>query len=393
MPLKGIVRPQFSLAASRSRGFLLWGNNLNPTLEEIKAAVFKHHGNKSAAARELGVPRETVRDKTRNISLDFPVCGRSTLIDKRTNEPVLEWVKTREPESSKQQQIQAVFDALSEDLPRYKPVKHQLHSYAQDLLSLYVLTDYHLGMLAWGEETGADDWDLRIAEETIVHWFELAISQAPASDVGVFANLGDFLHWDGYDAVTPQHGNLLDADTRFQKLVRTAIRVQRKIIEMLAHKHRRVIVIYGDANHDPASGAWMREWLSAVYQDDPAISIDNSPDSYYCIEHGLTSLFFHHGHKRKVTNVDDVFAAKFRQVFGRTKYSYAHLGHLHSNELKETSLMQIERHRTLAAPDAYASKGGWISGRDAKVITYSKMFGEVSRLIISPDMVRYGQGH
>lgn len=34
-----------------------------------------------------------------------------------------------------------------------------------------------------------------------------------------------------------------------------------------------------------------------------------------------------------------------------------------------------------------ASKGGWISGRDAKVITYSKRFGEVSRLTINPEMV------
>lgn len=49
--------------------------------------------------------------------------------------------------------------------------------------------------------------------------------------------------------------------------------------------------------------------------------------------------------------------------------------------------MIVERHRTLAAPDAYASKGGWVSGRDAKVITYSKRFGEVSRITINPEMV------
>lgn len=86
-------------------------------------------------------------------------------------------------------------------------------------------------------------------------------------------------------------------------------------------------------------------------------------------------------------DVDRVFSAKFRDVFGRTKHSYGHLGHLHSNALEETQLMIVERHRTLAAPDAYASKGGWVSGRDAKVITYSKRFGEVSRITINPEMV------
>ena len=36
--------------------------------------------------------------------------------------------------------------------------------------------------------------------------------------------------------------------------------------------------------------------------------------------------------------------------------------------------MIVEQHRTLAAPDAHQARGGWISGRDAKVITYHKDF-------------------
>jgi hypothetical protein len=75
-------------------------------------------------------------------------------------------------------------------------------------------------------------------------------------------------------------------------------------------------------------------------------------------------------------------------MFGRTKYAYAHTGHLHSIDVKENNLMIVEQHRTLAAPDAYAARGGWISGRDAKVITYHKEFGEVSRITINSDMLK-----
>ena len=50
--------------------------------------------------------------------------------------------------------------------------------------------------------------------------------------------------------------------------------------------------------------------------------------------------------------------------------------------------MIIEQHRTLAAKDAYASRGGWSSGRDSKVITYHKEFGEVGRLTINIDMLK-----
>jgi len=359
--------------------------------ELIKQAhdAVKEHGSQAEAARQLGISRTTLQGRLQNTV--EKLAGTSTLYDK-DGEVVMQWVKMSVDETQEKSLQEEVLKALKEKLPRYAAIQAPKYQ-SDDLLSAYFITDYHMGMLAWGEETGAEDWDLKTAESLLIDWFRAAIKAAPDSARCVFAQMGDFLHWDGLDAVTPQHGNLLDADTRFAKLVRCAIRVTRQIIKMLLEKHAHVHIIMADANHDPASETWLREWLAAVYEDDPRVSVETSADSYYCVEHGNTSLFFHHGHKRKVANVDDVFVAKFREVFGRTKHSYAHLGHLHSNELKETNLMQVERHRTLSAPDAYAAKGGWISGRDAKVITYSKIYGEVSRLTINPDMVRAANGH
>lgn len=74
-------------------------------------------------------------------------------------------------------------------------------------------------------------------------------------------------------------------------------------------------------------------------------------------------------------------------IDGRTKPG-AHLGHLHHVDVKENNLMIVEQHRTLAPADAYAARGGWLTGRDAKVITYHKQFGEVGRITISPDMLK-----
>jgi hypothetical protein len=127
--------------------------------------------------------------------------------------------------------------------------------------------------------------------------------------------------------------------------------------------------------------------LAAMYEDEPRISVDNSPSLYYAYEWGSTALFFHHGHKQGVNNIDATLAGKFRELFGRSKYAYAHIGHLHSDEGKKGSLMYVERHETLAAPDAYAAGGGWLSGRSAKRITYSKAYGEVGRDIMRPEMV------
>jgi hypothetical protein len=318
----------------------------------------------------------------------YKLKGTSSLYKEGVKAPVLQWVKSTADQERQRELMEAAIAAMGEDLPRM--------AFAQapaacntDLLNCYVVTDYHLGLLSWHEETGAD-YDLSIAEQQLVAWFATAIHMAPDAEIGVFAQLGDYLHWDGLDAVTPASKHLLDADTRFQKLVRVAIRVTRRVVDMLLTKHQRVHVLMAEGNHDTASSIWLREWFSAIYENEPRITVDRSPDPYYCVEHGQTSLFFHHGHKRKPTAVADVFVAKFRDVFGRTQHSYAHLGHLHHVDIKENNLMIVEQHRTLAAPDAYASRGGWISGRDAKVITYHKQYGEVGRLTINSDMLKAG---
>jgi hypothetical protein len=299
-----------------------------------------------------------------------------------------QWIKMGADRALQQSLMEAAVAAMRETIPHEEPrIRHVLRADDPALLNLFVLTDYHLGMLAWAEECG-EDWDLRIAEDLLVAWFQVAIRLAPAARKAVFAQLGDFLHWDGFDAVTPAHHHILDADTRFQKLVRCGIRVRRRIIAMLLDKYPEVVSLEAEGNHDPASSVHTREWMAELYRDEPRIEVITSPDPYYCIEHGLTSLFFHHGHKRGPSpEIVLVLAAKFREILGRTKHSFLHMGHLHHTKVLENPIMEVEQHRTLAAKDAFASRGGWMSGRSANVITYHAELGEVSRLRISPDMV------
>lgn len=326
------------------------------------------------------------RDASRLIPEPYAVKRRSQMLDADGNLK-LEWLISEPDKEKLAEMMRAAVEALKSEIVPAEPVKRPQAQFNTDLLNLYVLTDYHLGMFSWHEETGAD-WDMKIAEQTLSDWVDAAVASSPNAKTAVLANIGDFLHWDGMDAVTPASKHLLDADTRFQKLIRVAIRMIRNYIAKLLAKYDNVHVIMADANHDPASEAWLREMFAVFYEHEPRVTVDTTADTYYCYEHGLTSLFFHHGHKRKPANIDTVFAAKFREVFGRTKYSYAHMGHLHSVDVKETNLMLVEQHRTLAAPDAYASRGGWISGRDAKVITYHKDYGKVAESVISIDMLK-----
>lgn len=297
-----------------------------------------------------------------------------------------QWIREHADEEKLQELMAVAIESLKEDIKPAKPVE-QLSTGPEDLLNCLVITDYHLGMQAWGEETRGDDWDLTIAEKLLRDWFTVTLERMPPAKTAVFAQLGDFLHWDGLLPVTPSSSHVLDADTRFQKLVRVAIRVLRDVTRQLLETHDHVHLIMAEGNHDMASSAWLREIFSAFYEGEPRITVDTSPDPYYAYQHGKTGLFFHHGHKRKTRDIDQVLARKFRKIYGETEHAYAHTGHYHHDKLEGT-LMTVEQHRTLAAEDAYASRGGWMSGRDAKGITYHKEYGEVARSTVGPDMVR-----
>lgn len=322
---------------------------------------------------------------TKTVPDGFTVKGVSSLYNSN-GELSAQWVKTTADNERRLEMMQEAVEALKEELPRYDRIVPPIPG-NDSLMNCYVITDYHMGMLSHHEETGAD-WDLKIAEKMLVDWFTAAIAQAPDAETAVFAQLSDLLHLDGMEALTPASKHLLDVDTRFYKVVRAVIRCLRKVIDMLLAKHQRVHCIFADANHDPVSQIWLREWLSVAYEDEPRITIDRSPSPYNAFEFGKVALFIHHGHKRKMGNVSEVFAAQFRELFGRTRFAYAHLGHLHHIDVKENNLMIVEQHRTLAPADAYAARGGWLSGRDAKVITYHKEYGEVSRLTINSDMLK-----
>jgi len=296
-------------------------------------------------------------------------------------------VKTGEDQAHVLDAVRAAIDAFKEEIPRVSPTAGPVFA-ALDLLNQYTVTDHHFGMLAWREETGAD-YDLKIAEQLLLDWFSAAIATSPSAHTAVLAQLGDLMHHDALESVTPASRHVLDADSRLQKVIRVVIRVIRQIIDMLLQTHQHVHVIMASGNHDPASSAWLREMLAVMYEAEPRVSVDSSPSLYYAYEWGRTALYFHHGHKRGINDADVVFARMFREMYGRCAYHFAHIGHLHSNARKAppSSLMEIERHETLAAPDAYAAGGGWLSGRSAKRITYHREYGEVGRDTMRPEMV------
>lgn len=316
--------------------------------------------------------------------------GTSTLINKATGETMLQWIKTDANREAQAELQREVIDALKQELTPYDPVAFHATT-SKDLVTVYTITDAHVGMRSWGVETGAD-WDLEIAEQTITSAVNELVNAAPCSHTCVIAQLGDFLHYDSMQAVTPTSGHLLDADDRFSKVVQVAIRILRRIVKFALAKHERIVFLNAEGNHDAASSIWLRELFKVVYENEPRIDVIDTPLPYYVYQHGETMLAWHHGHLKKNEQLPILFASQFHDMWGKTKKRYCHTGHRHHFDEKEHSGMYIVQHSTITARDAYAARGGWMSERTIKAITYHKQFGEVGRITVVPEMFIHKKG-
>lgn len=387
-------------------------NTYDPKLREFATPrqvemidAIEKHGSHRSAAKALGIGHGTIgnamaslqaraakmgwspsHDMVHVVPDGFRVKGVSTYYDDE-GKPRGQWVKSQVDPARQEEILREAFTAMAETLPRVRPAPSPGKTDTA-LCNVYTLTDCHVGMLASAKETLDADWDLKIAERTLTAAFCHMVNAAPQASVGLVAQLGDWLHSDGSGLlpVTPTHGHILDQDGRFSKIVAASIRILRRIIDFALERHEKVVVLMAEGNHDMASSIWLRAMFAALYENEPRVQVIDSALPYYVYQHGETMLAFHHGHLKKNDDLPLLFASQFPKIWGNTTKRYCATGHRHHVEEKEHSGMTVIQHPTLAARDAYAARGGWLSERSATAITYHNKFGQVARNTVTPEM-------
>lgn len=311
------------------------------------------------------------------------VRSTSTLVDGQTGVVKQQWVKA---DKLKEDQFQAIIEASLRAAARVtmRPPIAASVDVEHDLAQLYTVTDYHFGMLAWKRETG-DAWDLAIAKTCLLAVFRNMLASAPKAAIGILNQLGDCLHFDGLKALTPEHGNLLDADSRYQKIVEVVVEVLCTIVDMMLEKHESIILYMHEGNHDQAGSVWLRVLFSTLFKDNPRVKVETSPLPYVAMQFGVNMLAFHHGHLSKNEALPLLFATKFPEMWGATTKRVAHTGHRHHEDIKEHPGMKVNQHATLASPDAHSARGGWESQRQIVSITYHAARGEIIRSTFVPE--------
>jgi hypothetical protein len=304
--------------------------------------------------------------------------GESAFVDPEGN-VVAKWVKTREGERDPldiARQLKLAFKGWKLKAPQSTaPAACDASG-----LTLYPFGDWHIGMFAWGRETG-ENWDLKIAESTIGDAACDLIAASPRSAEAIILGGGDLLHADNAENRTARSGHTLDVDGRYAKVVQVAGRLKVRTIDAALARHGQVTVRILPGNHDEHTSLAIGHFLLAWYRAEPRVTVDLSPGLFFWRRFGKVMLGATHGHTVKVQDMPSIMAHRRAEDWGATAHRYVHGFHLHHKKMFATEGGGVicEVHQAPVPQDAWHHGAGFLSGRSLQSITYDADLGERSR--------------
>lgn len=356
-------------------------------------AALREHGSHTKAAHALGIDRRSVDRRAKTLAAKgyspehgmthtvpdgYKVKGVSTMY-REDGTIAAQWVKSSEDLERRKELIEESYAAMIADMKPLPPRKASRSDYRKDIMVAYPVGDPHVGMRAWAKECGAD-WDLAIAQDVHRRVVDDLVSRSTPTEQALLVNLGDLLHYDSMMPVTARSGNMLDADGRYNKMIRVATEVMVQFVESILERHKRVHVISAIGNHDETGSQWMALLLEQRYLRDKRVTVDTSPSVFNYYRFGQNFIGVHHGHTvRKIDQLPGIMATDRAKDWGECRNRMWLTGHVHHEAVREFPGCIVETFGTLASADAYATSGGWRSRQNAYGIELHETGGECDR--------------
>lgn len=354
----------------------------------------------SAAAKELGIHRATFQSRLKTahkramqmsegareqvqlagLSGTEAVAGwrHSYLDGKKVGATYWKAPNITEQDNAKQiDTIRAAFEDM-EPAPIVATPRHC----ESDLMTLYPIADAHIGMMAWGEETG-EDYDTKIATARLTSWIARAIASSPSSETAVILDIGDLTHADDQTNQTQKSKHILDVDTRHFKTLDMTIQALATAIELAKAKHARVIVRILPGNHNPTTYMTILFAICERYRNEDRVQVQKVPGEFFIHQFGKCLIAAHHGDKAKAERIVLFLADQYAQIWGNTVHRFLWTGHLHHHKSQDIGGVQWEQLRAITAKDAWASSHGYTARAQLQAITYHRERGEVQRVKVA----------
>lgn len=284
-----------------------------------------------------------------------------------------------------QQEIEELRALAKVEIQPIRPRKITTIAKSADCLLEVDIFDLHLGKLAWKKETGYENYDLKIAKEEFESALETLIVRTAGHKFSrVVLPIGnDFFHTDNLTSETTG-GTRQDMDGRFHKTAH----IGRQLMVYALDRLKSIAPVVGvvvPGNHDQLSAWHLGDSLECWFHNDLNVTVDNLPTLRKYHEFGNCMLMFTHGNRGKTPDYPLLMATEKPEMWGRTKYREAHIGHLHKTKMRDSYKVD-ENHgarvriiSSLCAADAWHSEFQFVGNlRQAEAFVWNKEEGQIA---------------
>jgi len=250
------------------------------------------------------------------------------------------------------------------------------------------INDLHSGAFAWGAETGYGDWDLQIAMTRLQGWLCRLfdhVEKEGVDEIILYYN-GDTLHANGKVPMTATHesNHILDVDSRHFKVVDTTGE-QVIFTTDIAAQIADVRLVIKRGNHDGDAYLALLQGAKWRYYNQPNVTVEMDPNSYWGHIFGKVALFGHHGDKIKPDRLVMQFLQRYRKDIADVDHITVWTGDKHHRKVEQFPGVMWEQASNWSEPDEYGSAYGETAM--AQAVIYDEIEGEVSRFTVKASKI------
>lgn len=210
------------------------------------------------------------------------------------------------------------------------------------VLRTRIITDLHFGGYAWSKTTGGANWDIGLASETAHAANAYLDAHAPEDATEtLIACLGDLAHYDTPKGTTTG-GTQLDLDSRVDLMLAAVSEYLVTTIREEAER-RPTTVLLVEGNHDAILSKALRRMLLLVFATHRNVRVIEEYTKRQYHRYGDTLLGFTHGDGNRQRMVDVMAAETGRlNLWDGARCRELHLGHVHHESARQKVLTGAE---------------------------------------------------
>jgi hypothetical protein len=308
--------------------------------------------------------------------------------------PVNWWARQR-PEEMRV--MESVVESMCERVKGKGSVKmrREKKTDSDKILAELDIYDPHVGMYAAEKYTRESNYTCDIAAAQMVKAAENITRRFDRPHEIVVVYGGDMMHIDHRDNKTSSSASnhVLDADTRFDRVVRYLDEACTSVVEIAASRARRVRIVVTPGNHDWHSCVWLARVMRAYYHNSPNVTVDLQVSPRKSLVWGDNLLVWTHGDKIRPAKWPMIIAAEFAKQWGKTSHRYLMLGHVHHKHaiapvvVDEQAGLDVQYLAALCPSDAWHVENGYVgTQRGASGFEYHKKAGRISQFFYNSNI-------